>query len=233
MALTYVAVVSAALSGTPGDMASSLNVAAGDLLIALWGCYNDPGAVSIADTDGSTNSFTMLTTANSGALYTGIGYVLSATADATATFRLTFGTSRGYTGFIVYQFRPDAGETVSLDTSGASAAGSSTTPQSANFTTTGDDEVAVATLYLSNGKTWNDNREIGDVACDGYTDPRIEHHGWYKIFAATQSGIHAQANMGASDTWLIDVASFKSAAAAGGGSTGPQKMMHLARQRRR
>jgi len=220
VSFTFVAVQTGTGNGvTSIATGSTLNVAAGDLLIGMVGVYNDPGTVTMADSDGTTNVMTMLDKkASGGGLYTRIGYVLSATADATASMTVSSTSNMGYAGWIVYQFRPDAGETVSYESSDIDATGSSTTPQTGDMTTTGTDEVMAAILYLYNGKSWSGNRWIADVEADGATSPRNEAHAWYNIFSETKTDAHAQALMGGSDTWLIDMVAFKSAAAAASGN---------------
>jgi hypothetical protein len=216
-----------AAGGTTLDTDSALNVAEGDLLVGVFQGWGDPGTITMADTDGVTNVFTMLTKSNSGSLFMRIGYVLSATADAAALFRASNTNSVGYRGFFIYQFRPDAGDTVSYDVGDVPAGGSSQTPQSANADTTGDDEAAVAGLYLENGKTWADNRWIGDDASSGALDPVNYCHAWYNLFTATKANCHAQADMLGSDAWLIDYAAFKSTGGGGGAVTYSKQFLVL------
>lgn len=223
MALSFIASASGYSAGDAStiDTSSSLNVAAGDLIVGMLGCWNNPTAVTMADNDGSTNSMTMLSLRSAGSLNSIMGYRLVATADSSATFRATLTTARNYMSFVVLQFRPDSGEAFTLDASGAYANGTSQYPQTNNLTTTGADEIAVAWLYLNGGKTWSGNRLIGESAADGQVDPAITFHVWYEPFTSTQTDIHAQADMGGSDSWLIDFAAFKSAASGTSVSVSP------------
>jgi hypothetical protein len=228
MALTYVAsnTVRATVSGTTLDTSSAFNVSAGDLLIGIAIWYGATTTVGIADTDGTTNVMTSLDVRTSGNLEICIAYKLVAESDASATFRETLGAARTYRSIFVYQFRPDAGETVALDTEGYAANGSSATAQTGDFDTAGTDEVVIAATNLGHTRTFSDAL-IADAAADatlaiaGSTDAGA----WYKLFTSAQSGVHAQITLSASDTWIATVAAFKSTAAAGGLSI-PVAMHH-------
>jgi hypothetical protein len=232
VALTYVnsTVIVNNGGGTSLDTTSALNIAAGDLIVCGFGCWGNPGSVAMSDTDGSTNPMTMLAVALDIGAGLVIGYNVSATADAAALFRVT-NSSVSYRKFYVWQFRPDAGETVSYDVGPNHATGTGTALVSGNLTTTGTDEVAVALAFLYSGKAFS-AQQIGDVNADGNLSGGVESDCWYKLFTATQTDAHAQCTISGSDQWVIDFAAFKSAAAGGGGSVVTAYQVYYDRMRR-
>lgn len=223
MAFTLVASLGAENTGSGStlDLASTMNVATGDVLVCIVGYYGATTTTAVADT-GSGNAFTMVTEVATGSDRLVMGYVLSATSNASSTFRATWGAARTYRDLIVFQFRPDSGETVSLDASGAGATGNDANPTSAAFNTTGTDEVVVAGVFVDSSKdftgagTWT----IGGAAVDGRQKGTASGAsyagGAYKLFAASQSSIASVYTSGGSSTpWCADVLAFSSVAAAG------------------
>jgi len=218
MALAYVAsnTVRATGSGTTLDTSEAFNVAAGDLLVgvAIW--YGTATTAAIADTDGTTNVMTMLDVRSASSLNVCIGYMLAAESDASATFRATLGAAKTYRSIFAYQFRPDAGDTVALDTEGYTATATSAAVQTGDFNTAGTDEVVVASLNLAHTRTFTDYL-IADGAAEGLSIAGLtDAAAWYELFTSTQTGIHAQVTLSTSDTWIATLAAFKSTAAAGG-----------------
>jgi hypothetical protein len=226
MSLAYVASTTARAtgSGTTLDTASSLNVQAGDLLIGVSVFFGSSTTVGMADTDGTTNVLTMLSVYNSGNMNICLGYKLVAESDAAAIFRMTLGANKTYRDIWIYQFRPDSGDTLSLDTEGYSATGTGTAVQSGDFNTSGTDEIVIAGTYLNGGKSFS-NQIIADAAADGNLIGSTDGDTWYKLFTSGQTGIHAQETLSGSDSWIVAIAAFKSTAAAGGLSI-PVAMHH-------
>ncbi len=113
---------------TTEDCDTTLNVAAGDLLIAIgaWNTTTFVGtlpSVAVASVSGSPpNDFTFDSADKcngngSADIHSAVGYVLSAAADSSATFRLTIGTAYRWPEIRVLQFRPTSGATVTKDAS--------------------------------------------------------------------------------------------------------------------
>lgn len=121
MGLTFIASASGTndASGATLDCSASLNVVAGDLLVC-WVC-NETGAstYSVGSVSGSPpNTFTFdAGDAIANSVFGQMGYLLTAAADAAATFRCTWGTARDFRRLIVMQFRPVLGSSVVKDTS--------------------------------------------------------------------------------------------------------------------
>lgn len=103
------------------DTDDTFNVAAGDLIVAY--CVNGYGAANLTwlgEDDGTSNELTPWA-ATGGNQLEG-GYLLSASANAAATFRATWDdNSNGFMAIIVMQFRPASGETVGYAAGPASA----------------------------------------------------------------------------------------------------------------
>ena len=213
MALSHVATASnyATGSGTSLACSSSLNVAAGDLLVAV-AAWEEGSGGTLGVSDGGSNTCTMTAEANQGGQpYLALGYLLSATANATATFTFTNSTSRGYRGIVVLQFRPDGGETVTLDAGPSAAGGSSTTAQSGNITTAGTDAVAVAgaRAYLSVNPS---ARYIGDVAVDTDHVSAGLTRTWWRFLTEAMTDGHGQLTWDGTSAWVASIIAFKSAA---------------------
>jgi hypothetical protein len=216
MAWAFVAAVDGTntLSGTTLDCSSALNISAGDLIVAAGSWEGGVSDASIAVTDAS-NAMTMLTVASGGGNYLRIGYKIAADANAAATFRLTLGTARAYRFFQVLQFRPDAGETVTLDAGPSPATATSTACQSGNISTTGDDEIVIAFEKQYTGQCTESAWQIADANADGQAARENLAYAWYKAFTSAQSNIHGQLTFSVSSAWLCDIVAFKSAAAGG------------------
>lgn len=195
-------------SGTTLDCTTSLNVAAGDLLVCWVSNETSLTTYTVQKDSGSpANSFTFDagdTISNN--VFGQMGYVLSASADSSATFRATWGAARDFRIFIVGQWRPTGGATVTKDTS-TDNTGTSSTATSGNITTTGTDEVVIGYSNLfSSGATSAET--INGVSRDGVIR-QDQASMWYRILSATFSGGGAQATQGASDSWICGIVGFK------------------------
>ena len=232
MGFSWIATASGYTEGTVStlDCSAALNVAAGDLLVAFVAWEDTSRTItSIQATTGNANTMTLLAVSNNTDNYGAFGYKLSADVNGTATFRLTLSGTAPFVFMAVMQFRPDVGDTISLDTgpgAGSGSAGEGGTVQSGNITTTGTDEVTCGGVksyrYCNIG-----TEQIADATADGSIDVGSGAANyllgmWYKFFTATQSNIHAQAILttvfNPPSTWICDICSFKSVAAAGGGT---------------
>ena len=220
MAFTFIASAgnSDDASGTTLDCSSSLNVEAGDLLVAWTKNEGAPTTHAMAKSTGSpANTFTYDaadTEDHSNADLSGaFGYVLAAAADATATFRMTLGAARPYRRVLVMQFRPDGGETVTRD-AGNNGQGNSSALSSGNVTTTGTDEV-ICGGYGEYGTRTASSEQVGGVAA---TEPAASPQGgytaaWYLIATSTFTGA-ATATLDADTEWVCGAIAFKSEAVA-------------------
>jgi hypothetical protein len=215
MAFTFIAAVgnNDGAAGTTLDATSSLNVAAGDLLIG-WGKYEGTNdTFAIAKTTGG-NDFTFdagdeINHTNND-LNGSFGYKISASADATFTPRLTTG-SRAFRSLIVLQFRPDAGETVTKDGSNK-AEGSTTAINSGNITTTGTDGVVVGAYGPYSARDTNSELIDGVAATEPTNSPQGFASAWYRILTAAISSGAATATIGGAEQHIEAVIAFKSEA---------------------
>lgn len=222
MAFTFIALVTGTANGagTTLDASSALNVAASDLLIA-WCKSEASTSYAVAKNAGSpanTFTFDVGDFVSSGGVADSFGYVLSAAADATATFRVTTSSS-SFRRFFVLQYRPDAGETVTKDTSNVGT-GAGTAAASGVITTTGTDEVVVGGTGLGTG-TDGSSQLINAVAA---TEPAgaplsVDTDVWYRILTATFAGGTASVTLAQSVAWICNVIAFKSVAAGGAAGT--------------
>ena len=223
MAFTFIASATHTInaSGTIIDCSSPLNVAAGDLLVAWFRFENVTTTATIADTVGG-NVFTMDTLQSNGAdFFSRLGYVLSATENATSTFRGTLAVAGYSRRIVVMQFRPDAGDTVTLDNSTGPATGSSTAIASTAITTTGTDEVVFCGASTYSTATYS-VQSINSVAADGIVSPAGDANTWYRILSSTFTNGTGTATSSVNGKWICNIAAFKSTASGGGGVTYPQ-----------
>lgn len=194
---------------------TDLNVQAGDMLVVALRWYNAVITPSVAEVGGG-NSFTMMAQRNNGSSgYKQMGYLLAATADTTATFRVTWNGTAMYGDIIVYQFRPDPGKTVVLDTYDLSAGPiDDANPTTGSMSTTGDDEVVVVATNTNNWGYPGSNPLIAGAAASGLT---VEHDvagqqmltAYYRIFSSPQASIFGENDIGSHNIWLADIVSFK------------------------
>jgi hypothetical protein len=210
--------------GTTLDATTTLNISVGDLLIGACRWEGADTTESIAENDGD-NAFEMFSTVNGGNddFWLGKGRKTVVNANATATLRFTLSVSRSWREFIVLQFRPDAGDTVTHDAGPNGATGTSLSPQSGTVSTTGDDTIIVG-MYVGYYTNSSSNEQIGGSAADGAIDPSWPPDYpnwtkmWYKIYTSTQTDVAGSATKSdaSGDEWVCDILAFKSVAAAGG-----------------
>lgn len=208
---TFIAWASNASDSTTSttiDTTTALNVAAGDTL-ATWVKHEGTSTtITIADSVAG-NSHTVdagdKVDHSNGDLSATFGYVLSAAADASFTGRATFGVAKPFRSIIVAQFRPDAGETVSKDTS-ATGQGNGTAVQSGTYTTSGTDEVTMGG-YGEYVAATSSSHQINGVAADAVRKTDVTHANnftaaWYRIISATFAAGRSTCTAGASGDWI-------------------------------
>lgn len=189
------------------DTSTTLNIQDGDVLVFAVGyAKSSAQAVSVAETDGTSNPATMLTeTTNYERVL--FGYNLNASANASATFRVTIAESSYRVSLIVYQFRPAAGETIALDAGPSGATGSSTAPQSGTLTT-----IAAATLVFGMISAGASPVSYSDPLIAGSAPDRSDTTAYalaeYTAFTSTQTNIRASATLADSKAWAAQVVSF-------------------------
>jgi hypothetical protein len=201
MSIAFVASAYASVSGSAAtiDASPTLTLQAGDLLVGLVGYSgNTASGATLAQTDGVNpcDAFP-----DSGTWYSGNQIVFfkeSCVAASGVTFRATLNAADTDRSITILQFRPDAGDEITLhgnvydffnEYTGVAAL--SVGP----FSTMGDDVVVInlARKYQNNAMS---ARQIGGVSADGYvTNGLIE--AWYKTRTADASGIYATATLAA------------------------------------
>jgi hypothetical protein len=197
-------------AGATLDCLSPIDVLAGDSLIIV-GAWEGGSASSLvySDDDGSTNVATLLAEYTSGSNYIRIGYVLSATASTGSIMRMAMTSGPTYRSITVWQFRPDGGETVTLDAGPSPAGATSTSIQSGNINITGTDVAVVSATKLYAAATLSDH-QINDTAADGTINNGSYFRGWHKLLSGAASGVHGQATASPSIAWACDIIALKS-----------------------
>jgi hypothetical protein len=196
-------------SGTTLNTASTLNVQAGDVLIVSTGWEDVESTISVSD--GGSNSFSMQSTFDDTYNYVATGVITSASANSSATFTQTLGTTAGYRSIIVLQFRPSGGS-ISVDGAVTTNNGNSASVTSGSITTSGDYEIVVVAIkqYYQGEAT---NVEIAGVAADGLIEGTALTQGgaqtFYRILSSTISSATATCDIYASTQWAVQTISVK------------------------
>ena len=218
-------------SGTTLGTTATLNLATGDVVVAWHKWEGADTTVSCAkDTGSPANTHTLGTKINhgNGDLSGQFTYLLSATADTTATFRQTLSASRPYRRLIVLQFRPDAGETVSLDVQNTGS-GTSLTPTSGSITTTGTDEIVIGGYGEYSANSTSSETIGGTAATEPAASPQGYSSAWYRILTGTMTGGTASGSIGSTQDWVCNIIAIKSVSA-GGGTAVPVFYHHRTQQ---
>jgi hypothetical protein len=212
-AMTFTLIGSVATTGdnfgTSLNAPSSLNVLAGDLLVAI--CSSESATTLTMDDGSGGNAFTMLAQSSSVSgnvqVYQNLGYVLSTTANSAMTPVLHGSPSANSMDFIVMQFRPSG--TVAFDAGPSAGMGSGTSAQSGSITTTGTTE-----LVIGGSSSWGDptygpysNQKIAGVPAVGVVN---SYYGslWYGTFSTAQTVINATTTS-PNSLWCADIMGFK------------------------
>lgn len=206
--------------GTTVATSTTLNVAAGDLLIAAVQWEDDGGATVTSFTDGGSNALTFDTgdDVHSGSNEINLfpHYKISASANASATFTATIdptGTDVSYMKLVVLQFRPggcpSTCETVTKDISGTreNAGTGSSTATTGSFSTTGTDVVACGLAGFYTSGTWV-TPTINSVAADADESPS-GISGWCRIVTSALSTVTGSHSYTFSNTWAATAIAFK------------------------
>lgn len=171
------------------DAATTLDIQAGDVLAIYCAGNIGTGSTFSAAEDNASNAFTSLGgTTQAETLFS--AYLLSAAASTGAIIRGTLSAnSNGDFGIIVFQFRPEAGEIISLAGGGAfadSAWGSN--PTSANLSAGEANSVFVGGAV--NDRTALLTNLIGGISPDLTLSATNDFDASYKIFSTTQTAIN-------------------------------------------
>lgn len=195
------------------DPAEEFNIAIGDLLVVSVGWMDGVTPVACTTED---ESFTMLTQteATGGFCTHTLGYLKATVANAATLVTGTLTAARDKRVINVYQFRPDAGETVTLAAGPSAAVGTTTAIQSGNISPSGSDLLTIGGTYDRD----DDELSSPQIADTAATASLLHNFGmiWYLCFTSGQTNIHAQCTSSYVDSWVCDIMAFESAAGAGG-----------------
>lgn len=212
---TFVASASGASDGSSTTVATSttLNVAAGDLLIAVvtW----EDGATTVSSlTDGGSNTLTQNAgddiSNSSNQINVSPQYRLSASSNSSATFTATLAAARVFKKLVVMQYRPHSGETVSRDISGTRENfddTDTTNVVSGSFSTTGSDVVVCGLMGIYTSGT-HSSSTIGGVSA---TQSKQEGGAfvWCRIVTSALTTQTANTTYSTARLWAATVLAFK------------------------
>jgi len=205
-------------SGTVLDASTSLDLRAGDLVIAVCAWEDNISSVTIAATSGDPETMTMLAVADEYAGYRvemQFGYKLVAVGNPTATFEATWSTAAPYREILVLQFRLSEGKRAAFDT-GPSPAGAATglAFQSGNINTSDVVQLIVGATKNFNGITFSNERfdDGASYLADGRVVETVNTtlEAWFRNFSKAKSSINARSTgSDGSYPWVADVVAFK------------------------
>lgn len=191
-----------ALSGTP--------VSAGDLVVVTASCGGAGiGIDSVSDGTTTFSTLTQLTSGNNGARIRGF-YLLASVATGLPTYTVTFSANCTSRSITVYIFTPTAA--VTFDQQNGTEVIASTNGVSGNVTTTGTDEMVLAS-QMNENQSASSSEQINSLAATGSINSGTNHTLWYLAFASTFTG-QATETIGSSTRILTIIAGFKIAVAA-------------------
>jgi hypothetical protein len=194
-------------------------VTAGNL-IAVW-VKHEGTSTSITVSDGTTTLTAATYKANGSANSFGQWHYLLSANSGNKTYTATFGASRSFPTIIVFEYSITGSWAFQAQNT---ATGTSTSPNSGNFTTTGTDGVAFGG-YAENSTNFTSSEQINGVAADGSKrtaaagDPRCYTTAWRKTFTSGYTGA-ASATL-ASAEWVCCGIAF----GVSGGGGGPPALM--------
>jgi hypothetical protein len=217
-------------SGTTLDTTPSLNIQAGDVLVGVVSWEDGASTMDVRDTAGN-NIFTLLAVINNtnNNNWQHLGYRLIGQADAAATFRATWGTARSYRNIGVMQFRPDSGDTVSLEAGPSGAEGTGSSMASGSINPGGDDLILFSAAKNYNPQIFS-AEQIGGVNADIVVDVGSFAGMWARLLTSAPGSVTGTAT-GANNTWVADILAIKAAAATGGGAPKILRVLTSARWR--
>ena len=135
----------------------------------------------------------------------------SASADASATFKATFGANRDFPRMFVFQFRGGTAYDTSLGTGGNAG-----TLASGNIATAVANEIVVGWAQNDSGLT-SGTQTINAVAADATPSNQDNLGGWYRILSATfAAGGAACASFGGGVNWTCGILGLKEQAGGAG-----------------
>jgi hypothetical protein len=197
-------------NSTPSkDLAYPGNVAAGDLLVCGGFIFNAaPPAAGVSDT--RLTPYTVLSFAPNASERGFIAFGIAPSSGAnTVTVNSSIGGS--YISFSIDEFSGVHATPLSVDGSGATSNGTSSTPADSITTLTADELIVAvlgydgATTTIAPGSGWTEIGEHEDNSSD-------EAHALEFRIVTTAQAYSADFALGASKTWQVMTASFKAAA---------------------
>lgn len=200
--MTYVAsAVGYAAAAKSVSASSTLNLTAGDVLVAYFSY--DGTASSIGFSDGGSNTFTVVSPSSQSVwVHIDGGYLLSASANSTATITASNSNDLETLSIVVLQFRPGSGETVTYQ---AGPGYNSDTWwnyfSSTNVSASESDSVFVGGIANGGGLSLSSMNIAGSSAGGTVSEANDYLHAGYSIFSATQTSKNMTGYISSDNTW--------------------------------
>lgn len=228
MGWTQVDTGAASTYGSTVTLTVDVAVNAGDLIVV--GAGGSAAAIypnAFADEDANEYTVrTLLTQSTTASLRT--AYAIAAGNNAALTITVTFeaGTTRRNLRVVV--FRPDSGDTVSLDDAATKAAYEASPWETGTFDTSGDDEAVVAFVRSAGTITFSNHELPSGTAATVIETDEATMTAFYKLLTETVSSAIAEVDTSGSDNYCMEVLAFKAAPA---GSVVPILVQTMRRRR--
>lgn len=214
---------SAATAFSTGSLATTINVQAGDLIAVYIGTLSDDHFCD-GVTDDIGNSYTVRT-AVIGVISISVvwAYVLSSIGtDAANTITATFSDADSdRKNIIATSWVIDGGDTVTFDGNASKSSGFESSPweTASTFSTTGTDQLAIATFQSQSAITYSNHEIPSGTGATVITDNGEGETVFYRILTGTLTNEEAEVDPSGSQRYACEVIGFKSEAGAGGAGT--------------
>ena len=201
---------------------TAISIATGDVLVGIFGWNGATTTVSCQSGAGE-NVFSMYSiTDHSGNtdLHTAFGIKYGAVSHTAATMTFGLAAARIYLSFIVGIWRPDGGDTVTVNSHPAAVdANDVDTNTSGAINTSGTDSLAVVAMSEYSGREVETMSMAGAVVTYLFSTAFATHMG-YKLYTSSQTGVAGGITLSGIADSTIEIISFDSAAGGepGGGS---------------
>ena len=208
-----------ATAWTTGTVSATINVQEGDLIVVTVGC---PASVNcqycngVTDTIGNTYTVRTRVEGDRGNVVT--AYVLSSSGtnannEITASFN---DATEGRKNIIVASFAIDSGDEVTLEASNSKASGYEASPWETNpISTTGTDELVIATFQSMAGATTYSDHEIDEIAATVIAGAETAHTLFYRILTGSMTDGEGVVTSSGSQRYVAEILGFKSEAVGG------------------
>jgi hypothetical protein len=208
LALVASAVNTNDATGTTLSASTTLNILAGDLIVAFGGLAVSSGAVTIATVTGGTALTMTQGNYNYYSVFEYMGWKQFSANESSATFRMTTSSDAANRSILVTQWRDDVDSTIDIHSGFVPGNDTGTAMASAALDVIGDDLLAIAYAMVGNAATFS-ALNIDGVTADGTISAGSRVRAWYRLLSASDTGIAATGSLASSDEYIVELFTFR------------------------